>query len=469
MIENSNMNSTEVAIIKSSSPSGAITDGIEKLGGISGFVENGDQVFVKINLRTPGGFPVNNNFETIKTIINFCKEAEAKKIFVGSYPFNKLKTDSVAKTLGIQSYIEKLGAEFVFLDDQNKYPLKSVEINGKTIDFSKVILESDRLILLNQVSVDPLFKCTISLLNTYSLVSNQFQKIQKNVRSGKDYLHLDQYKQDLITNILDIFSVKKPSLVINDLFYFLEGAGPFIYKDSNLKRTNLIVVGNDAVAVDLITLRLFEIDLLNSDILLEARNRRLGITDIPNIRLIGENLEDIELTVDFCVSKLEDINLKNTYMKAGRICSGCFKEAYHLLNLMKTHMTKDLKYIIKQSFLVGEKPPKPESLENIILFGDCAIESTENREFRKTIITNNKDYVEIAKKKLKKDYKAQDKTKVKERVNKKIVELPGCPPSRFDCLNSLISFYGKGQVPNLFFFNNLIKTYYNQETDKKTK
>ncbi|MBA7539163.1 hypothetical protein ES705_31442 [subsurface metagenome] len=463
------MNSTEVAIIKSSSPSGAITDGIEKLGGISGFVENGDQVFVKINLRTPGGFPVNNNFETIKTIINFCKEAEAKKIFVGSYPFNGFKTDSVAKTLGIQSYIEKLGAEFVFLDDQNKYPLKSVEINGKTIDFSKVILESDRLILLNQVSVDPLFKCTISLLNTYSLVSNQFQKIQKNVRSGKDYLHLDQYKQDLITNILDIFSVKKPSLVINDLFYFLEGAGPFIYKDSNLKRTNLIVVGNDAVAVDLITLRLFEIDLLNSDILLEARNRRLGITDIPNIRLIGENLEDIKLTVDFCVSKLEDINLKNTYMKAGRICSGCFKEAYHLLNLMKTHMTKDLKYIIKQSFLVGEKPPKPESLENIILFGDCAIESTENREFRKTIITNNKDYVEIAKKKLKKDYKAQDKTKVKERVNKKIVELPGCPPSRFDCLNSLISFYGKGQVPNLFFFNNLIKTYYNQETDKKTK
>ncbi|GAI67119.1 unnamed protein product, partial [marine sediment metagenome] len=86
------------------------------------------------------------------------------------------------------------------------------------------------------------------------------------------YLHLDQYKQDLITNILDVFSVKKPNLVINDLFYFLEGAGPFIYKDSNLKATNLIVVGSDAVAVDLITLRLFEIDLLNSDILLEARN-----------------------------------------------------------------------------------------------------------------------------------------------------------------------------------------------------
>ncbi|GAH98647.1 unnamed protein product, partial [marine sediment metagenome] len=66
------------------------------------------------------------------------------------------------------------------------------------------------------------------------------------------------------------------------------------------------------------------------DILLEARNRTLGITDIPNIKLIGEKLEDIKLTVDFCVSKLEDINFKNTYVKSGRICSGCFKEAYHL-------------------------------------------------------------------------------------------------------------------------------------------
>ncbi len=469
MIENSNMNSTEVAIIKSSSPSEAITDGVEKLGGISVFVEKGDQVFVKINLRTPSGFPVNTNFDTIKAIINLCKEAEAKKIFVGSYPLNGLKIDSIAKTLGIQSYIENLGAEFVFLDDQNKYPLKSVEISGKTIEFPKVILESDRLILLNQVSVDPLFKCTISLLNSYSLVSNQFQKIQKNVRSGKDYLHLDQYKQDLITNILNVFSVKKPSLVINDLFYLLEGAGPFIYKDSNLMRTNLIVVGNDAVAVDLTTLRLLEIDLLSSDILLEARNRSLGITDISNIKLIGENLEAIKLTVDFCVSKLEDINFKNTYVKSGRLCSGCFNEAYHLLNLMKTHMTKDLKYIIKQSFLIGEKPSKPESLENIILFGDCAIESTENREFRKIIITNSKDYLETAKKKLKKDSKAQDKAKIKEKVNKKIVELPGCPPSRIDCLNTLIRYYGKSQVPNLFFFNNLIKTYYNQETDKKTK
>ncbi|GAG98247.1 unnamed protein product, partial [marine sediment metagenome] len=69
------------------------------------------------------------------------KVAEAKKIFVGSFPLNGLKTDSVAKSLGIQSYIEKLGAEFVFLDDQNKYPLKSVEMNSKTIEFPKVILD----------------------------------------------------------------------------------------------------------------------------------------------------------------------------------------------------------------------------------------------------------------------------------------------------------------------------------------
>ncbi|GAH09801.1 unnamed protein product, partial [marine sediment metagenome] len=149
------------------------------------------------------------------------------------------------------------------------------------------------------------------------------------------------YKQDLISNILDVYSIKKPNLVINDLFDFLEGAGPYVYKDSNLLHTGLVVVGRDAVAVDLITLKLFNIDLLNSDILLEAQNRNLGITDISDINLIGENLDNSRLEAKLSVYRLDDINIKNTTINAGRLCSGCFKEAYHLLNFIKTHMTKD--------------------------------------------------------------------------------------------------------------------------------
>jgi len=468
-MENSKVNSTEVVISKNSNPSKAITNGIERLGGISGIVQKGDQVFVKINLRAPYGFPANVNFDSLRTIINLCKVAEAKNVIVGGFPDNGIRTESISNILGLQSYVDNLGAEFLFLDDQNLAPLKTVELGEKTIEIPKIILETDKLIIFNQVSVDPLFKCTISLLNSYSLVPNKYQGILKITRPGKDYLFLDHYKQDLISNILDVYSIKKPSLVINDMFDFLEGAGPYVYKDSNLLHTGLVVIGRDAVAVDLITLKLFNIDLLKSDILLEARNRKLGITDESKINLIGENLGNNRLEVKFSAYRLDDIIIKNTTIKAGRICSGCFKEAYHLLNCVKTHMTKDLKYIKRQYFLTGENPPEPESLDHIIVFGECAINSTKNREFRTIRTSSDKNYVETIKGKMGKESKSQKVPKVKEKTNKQVIEIPGCPPNLFESLNSILKYYGKSQAPNLSFYNNLLKSYYQQASSKKLK
>ncbi len=295
MNENSKVNSTDVVLTKNDSPTKTINKGIELLGGISRFIEKEDKVFIKTNLRAPNGFPVNANIDSLRALIISCKEAGAKEIYVGSFPEYGVKTSTLCNTLGLKSYLEKLGAELIYLDDQVTSQFTNVDVNGKNIEYPTKVFESDKLIILNQVSVDPLFKLTLSLLNSYSLVSSKSQKIDKIIRSGKDYLLLDQYRQDLISNILDVFSIKKPCLVINDLFYFLEGAGPFIYKDSNLIHTGLVVSGSDALAVDLITLNLLKIDLLSSDILLEARNRGLGITKVSEIK--GSLLCDLPLVI----------------------------------------------------------------------------------------------------------------------------------------------------------------------------
>ncbi|MFX0074365.1 MAG: DUF362 domain-containing protein [Candidatus Hermodarchaeota archaeon] len=467
MKENSKVNSTDVAIIKSLTQHQLLRTGIEKLGGISSLIEEGDQIFIKININAPYGYPVNSDFESLRDLIELCKDAGAKQIHIGCFPNTGIKFEVIANILGFQSYIETNGAKLVFLEDQNRYPRIDIEIENKIIQIPEVILNSDKLIIYNQLSVDPVFKITLSLLNAYSMVPKKYQTVEKVIRSGKDYLFLDQYKQDLISNILDIYSIKKPDLVINDLFYFLEAAGPYVYKDSNLLFTGLGVFGRDAVAVDLITLKLVGVDLMKSDLLLEVRNRKLGVTDISSITIIGEDLDNVKISAKLSTDRLDDITIKNTIIKAGRICSGCYKEAYHLLNYIKTHMTKDLKYVKKQHFLTGENPPEPESLENTIIFGDCAINSSKNREFRKIRTSRTKDYVESVKEKIKKDYKSQKPPKVKEKINKNIIEIPGCPPNLYKSINTVQKYYGKAQTPNLSFYNNLIKTYY--EISSKTK
>jgi len=252
------------------------------------------------------------------------------------------------------------------------------------------------------------------------------------------------------------------------MFYFLEGAGPFIYKDSNLIRTGLVVSGSDAIAVDLITLNLLKIDLSDSDILLEVRNRKLGITDVSKINLIGENLDDNKLIVNFSVNKLNEITINNTYLQTGRICSGCFKEAYHLLNFMKTHMTKDVKYIRKQSILIGENPAEPETVENIIVFGDCAVKTTKNCDFRYIQVLKKENVIKTVGDKVKKEKSSQKKPIVKKKVNKSIIELPGCPPDMHLSLKTILKYYGKSQAPNLSFYN-VLNQFINKESKRPIK
>ena len=469
MIKNSKDNSTDVAITKNDSRTKAINNGIEILGGISRFINKEDKVFIKINFRAPNGFPANVSMDSLRTLINLCKEAGAKEIYVGGFPEYGVKTSALSNALGLKSYLENFGAELLSLEDQVTSPFTKFDVNGKTIEYPTRVLESDKLIILNQVSVDPLFKCTLSILNCYSLASSKSQRIDKVIRSGKDYLLLDQYKQDLISNILDVFSIKKPCLVINDMFYFLEGAGPFVFKDSKLIRTGLIVSGSDAVAVDLITINLLKIDLLSSEILLEARNRKLGITNVSEINLKGELLDTNKLVVNFSVYKLKEITINNTYLQEGRLCSGCFKEAYYLLNFMKTHMTKDLKYIRKQSMLIGENPPEPDTVENVIIFGDCAVKSTKNRDFRYIQAPKKDSPIKTIQSKIRKDNTSQKKQVVKEKVNKSIMEIPGCPPDMYMSLNTILKYYGKSQAPNLSFYNALLSQFFYKESDKPIK
>lgn len=466
-MDQSNLDYTEVAIIKGVNSKVSVLDGINKLGGISKYVKSGEQVFIKFNLRLPYGFPTNTNLDTLEAIIQSCNEAGAKKVIVGGFPFKGMPIKAISDSLRLKDYFKNIGAELAFLDNSNFFSQKGfdthklklikarsfskVEINNKEFMIPKVIQESNKLISVNQVNVDPVFKFRLSLLNCFSLVPNSYQKIEKVLSKGKDYFLQDQYKQNLVSKIIDIFTIKKPNLIINDLFYILEGAGPYIYTDSNLKKTGVVVIGSDAVAVDRITSKIINLDVINNDLLLEARKRNLGISDLSKIKVIGEKLENFDINIEHCVYKLEDINLRNFSINLGQICSGCYEQAYHLLNLMKTNMVKDLKYISPDnSLLLGENPPEPENLDNnIILFGDCAINSTKRQDFRKKVNEHKKG------------------TKIK--YNKRILEIPGCPPDIFNSIDLLLKFYGKNNVPTLNLLDKTNRFYFHQKIREKLK
>ena len=91
-MEQSNSEFTNVVISKGNSPKECVFNGIEKIGGITNYVRDGDQVFIKFNLTLPQGFPAHTNMDTLEAIIESCHKAGAKKVYIGS---NTIITKSV--------------------------------------------------------------------------------------------------------------------------------------------------------------------------------------------------------------------------------------------------------------------------------------------------------------------------------------------------------------------------------------
>ena len=450
MSNNPDLISTNVALVRGKNSSEALVNAFDYFEGISTFVKKNDLIFIKISFRRPLGYPANVNYDTLGKLIDLCWEAGAKMIYVGDFAADYINSEVLTEIMGLRSFLSSKGAKFAHFNNEELFPQKDLLLKDKKVQIPNLILEADKIFILNQINVHPIFTCTLSYLNLSTIIPNKYQKIQKKERSGKDYLYLDQYKQDLISHILEISEIKAPTVIINDLFYVIEGAGPLIYKDSLCKAHNLLILGTNPFIIDYVTLQVMNIKLLESRLLLEAQDYQFGITNIDKIKILGESISDVQFKIQKCVSKLEDIEVKNCFIRQGRYCSGCYEKAYHFLNFIKSGMTKDLKYMNYFSFLIGDSPSEPDIESSIILFGDCAIDSTKDRDFRNTIIQKKPKSTLKIMQKLNKSHKpSSNSSKSKMTKNKQIIELPGCPPDLNLCFKMLTKHYGKKIVPNL--------------------
>jgi uncharacterized protein (DUF362 family) len=446
------MENTDVIIAKGIDHASTFLNGVKLLGGFKAVIDKDDIIFIKITLNDIQGFPSHSDVKILQLMVKECKEAGAKQIYIGSIPREGLETHEVEKILRLDEILKISGAEFSFLDDQNSCSKINLEASNEIIKIPDILLKCDKFIIFNQINVHPLFQFSLAIQNAYSLIIPKYRKVKVS-KSQQNSEHKDQYRDDLITKILDVNQIRKPDLVINDIFQVLEQAGPYIYRDSNLKTTNLMIFGKEPITVDFATLKIFDLDPYSNELLSFAIKREQNEVNISDLNFIGESIEQNRFQIKPCTKNLEQLDVYGTEIKTGTMCSGCYEQAYHLINFMKTFMTKDLVYIMKQTLLIGETPKEPENHKNVLLFGDCAINSTRKYDFRKLIITKKTPKIfETLKKVFKKKTDKSATPRIIKKKNKDILELPGCPPTIKELNSTLINYYSKKNAPNLHFY-----------------
>ena len=253
------------------------------LGGMSNFVQKGDNVLLKPNLlsaRAPES-GVDTHPEFVRAIVRLVRESGGNPK-IGDTPGGSVKRmDDVYEKSGMKKMADEEGVELLNFD-------RIEDVRG--IPIASFALESDLVITIPKFKTHSLMTLTGAVKNVFGVVPGLF----------KTNLHrsFPNYK-NFASVIVDIYSIIKPGLAIMDGITAMEGEGP---ASGDLRNIGLVMASNDPVSLDAVLSTIVCLNPFDIETTRLAHDRRLGMGDLNNIEIIGEKVESVRCT-DFNLPK----------------------------------------------------------------------------------------------------------------------------------------------------------------------
>jgi uncharacterized protein (DUF362 family)/NAD-dependent dihydropyrimidine dehydrogenase PreA subunit len=264
----------------------ALRQSLKLIGGLSTIVKPEDKVFVKIN-HLPPPSPPERGIVThpvfTESVIMLLKE-QGVEITVGD-DIEEGEDDGFAMS-GYRAMCERRGVKLVNLREGGFIEQACRGKILKNLYISKIVSEADIIINLPKFKTHSLTVFTGGIKNMYGIIPSG----QRRMFHGR-YLRSEDFCQMLV----DIYELVKPQLTIIDGIMAMEGEGPGSGKTRNL---GFLLASRDAVALDAVCTGIS--GLKPGDVLTTryAGDRKLGISELNRIDIIGEKFEDLA-TQDF--------------------------------------------------------------------------------------------------------------------------------------------------------------------------
>lgn len=299
-----------------------IEKAIELCGDITKFIKKGEKILLKPNLLSPKEpeKACTTHPEFLRAIIKIVKNAGAYP-FVGDSPALH-SFEKVVSVSGIKKVCEQENVPLVPF----KTPWLVKNKNGKLIKsfvIAKEITEFDKIINIPKLKNHSLTLITVAVKNLFGVIPG--------LRKGQYHLRFhDAYRFSQM--LVDLNMIVKPVLTIVDGIIAMDGDGPAV---GNPKNTNLIIAGDDTVAVDYISSIIMNYKPEDIPVIKAAKEANFGGFYLDLINLRGEKLEKV-IVRDFQTLKPPIKGLratiiqfisKNFIIKRPRIkksrCTGC--------------------------------------------------------------------------------------------------------------------------------------------------
>ncbi|MBN1472438.1 MAG: DUF362 domain-containing protein [Syntrophaceae bacterium] len=273
-----NQDMPDLVAVKNGEPDVMFKKAIQLMGGMEKFVKKGQTVVVKPNI----GFPrkpevgANTNPLLVKTIIEQCYLAGAKKVYVFDSPVMPIFSNArnCYKTSGIEDAAKAAKAIVVTPDDFN---YREVKIPGgktlETADVNNIVLDSDIFINVPVLKHHGSVHLTIAMKNLMGIVKNRM------------VYHLTGLDQC----IADFCMFKKPDLNIVDAYRVLMSNGPGGPRGDNppnveMKKT--LLMSRDIVAVDAAAAKIFGKNPEDIEYIKIGHQQKIGNMNLKDLKIV---------------------------------------------------------------------------------------------------------------------------------------------------------------------------------------
>ncbi|MBN1895337.1 DUF362 domain-containing protein [bacterium] len=259
-----------------------VHEALERVGGMGRFVRRGQQVLLKPNMlaaKEPGhGITTHPAF--LEAVVREVQEAGAS-VRIGDSPSNASKGIRYFwEKTGYLDVAERTGATLVNFEASGTYVRKAGEA---TFYISKTVLDADVIINIPKLKTHGLTLYTGAIKNLYGVLPG-FQKTAFHSR----FPHPDDFSRILA----GLYGCVRPALHIMDGIVGMEGNGP---STGTLRKTGLILAGDDGIALDAVACHLMGFRPDEVDAVRFAGEMHLGESRLERITVNGESLSGARL------------------------------------------------------------------------------------------------------------------------------------------------------------------------------
>ena len=255
---------------------------VDMVGGFATYVQPGEKVLLKPNMvgPLPPGQGVTTHPEVVWAVIRGCQEAGAE-VWVGDSPaFGN--TATVAAVCGIRAVCEETGAHLVSFDKVHERLFPEGKV-AKRFLLAEAVVAADKVISLPKLKTHALTLLTGAVKNLYGAI----------VGLEKSRLHFTyQTPTEFSRMLVDLYGAVRPVLSLVDGIVAMEGEGP---RGGPLRQANLLLAGDDAMAVDAVTATTMGLAPKVVPFLAEAAAQGLVALDLSGIEIAGLSLEEARI------------------------------------------------------------------------------------------------------------------------------------------------------------------------------